>query len=267
MKSRTSDQGYLLSDQYKDSTKLGARADLHERFRTNEYGWMRWAFDQLDLASEATILELGCGTGALWAENHARILDGWKVVLSDLSRGMVEEARRSLGGLKRRVQFMVVDIQALPFGEASFDTVIANHMLYHVPDIGRALSEVRRVLRPGAAFYAATNGRQHMRELGELARTFDPGITCASGEYSFGLENGAAQLGEWFEDTRLYRYEDSLVVTEADALVAYVLSSVGDTGDLLADGRSGEFAAFVERQLASGGAIHITKDVGLFVAR
>jgi hypothetical protein len=106
-----------------------------------------------------------------------------------------------------------------------------------------------------------------MRELGELARTFDRGITSASGEYSFGLENGAAQLGEWFEDTRLYRYEDSLVVTEADPLVAYVLSSVGNTGSRLVDGRSGEFAAFVERQLASRGAIHITKDVGLFVTR
>jgi SAM-dependent methyltransferase len=267
MRSRMSDQGYLLSDQYKDSTKLGARAHLHERFSTNQRGWIRWAFDQLDLTSEATILELGCGTGALWAENRARIPNGWKVVLSDLSTGMVEEARHSLGGLQRRFRFMVLDIQALPFEEASFDTVIANHMLYHVPDIGRALSEVRRVLRPGAAFYAATNGRRHMQELGQLARAFDRGITFASGEYSFGLENGAAQLGEWFEDTRLYRYEDSLVVTEADPLVAYVLSSVGSAGRLLMDGRSAEFAAFVERQLASRGAIRITKDVGLFVAR
>lgn len=266
MSSRMSDQKYLLRDQYKDSTKLAARAYLHERFRTNEHGWMRWAFDQLKLASEATVLELGCGPGALWVENRARIPATWKVVLSDLSAGMVEEAQRSLGALQGRFEFMVVDTQALPFQDASFDAVIANHMLYHVTDISGALSEVRRVLRPRATLYAGTNGRQHMRELGELARTFDRSITCASGESSFSLENGAAQLDEWFEDTELRRYEDSLAVTEAYPLVAYILSSVGNAHSLLAGDRSGELAAFVERQLSVRGVIHITKDVGLFVA-
>lgn len=263
---RMSDQEYLLRDQYKDATKLAARAHLHERFRTNEHGWMRWAFDQLELAPKATVLEVGCGPGALWAENRARIPAAWKVVLSDLSPGMVEEARRSLGAPRRRFEFMVADIQALPFGEASFDAVIANHMLYHVPDVRGALSEVRRVLRPRATLYAATNGRRHMRELGELVRTFDRRITCASGEYSFSLENGAAQLCEWFEDTELRRYEDSLAVTEAYPLVDYILSSVGNAHSLLAGGRSGELAAFLKRQLSARGVIHITKDVGLFVA-
>ena len=266
MISRMSDQQYLVRDQYKDATKLRARIQLHEHFSTNKHGWMPWVFDQLQLASGARVLELGCGPGTLWTENRARIPADWKVVLSDLSPGMLQRAQRSLGALRRGLEFMVVDIQALPFGDASFDAVIANHMLYHVPNISGALSEVRRVLRPGAVFYAATNGRRHMRELGELARTFDHGITCASREYSFSLENGAAQLDEWFEDTELRRYEDSLAVTEAYPLVAYILSSVGNAHSLLAGDGSGELAAFVERQLSVGGVIHITKDVGLFVA-
>lgn len=239
---------------------------LHERFSTNHYGWMRWAFDQLELASEARVLEPGCGSAAMWAKNHARIPAGWRVVLSDLSPGMVAEAQRSLGALRRRFGFMVVDIQALPFGDACFDAVIAHHMLCHVPNIGVALSEVRRVLRPGATLYAATNGQRHMRELGELAKAFHRGMTCASGEYSFSLENGAAQLGEWFEDTELRRYEDSLAVTEADPLVAYILSSLGDAPSLVAGDRSGELAAHLRRQLSVRGVIHITKDVGLFVS-
>jgi SAM-dependent methyltransferase len=266
MKSRMADQEYLLTEQYRDASKLDARVRLHERFSTNEYGWPRWAFDRLELRSGGRLLELGCGPGALWAENADRVPRAWEVVLSDLSAGMIDEARRALGDAVGRFRFMVLDIQALPFGDASLDGVIANHMLYHVPDISRALSEVRRVLKPGGRFYAATNGRRHMRELGELARTFDGGIACASGGYSFGLENGAAQLGEWFDDTQLYRYEDSLVVTEADPLVAYVLSSVGNADRLFLDDRSGEFTAFVERRLASRGAISITKEVGLFVA-
>jgi ubiquinone/menaquinone biosynthesis C-methylase UbiE len=266
MTSRMADREYLLTDQYKDATKLEARARLHERFRTNQYGWMRWAFDQLELASEAKILELGCGPAVMWAENRARIPAGWKVVLSDLSAGMVEEAQRSLGALRGRFEFMVVDIQALPFEDASFDAVIANHMLYHVLNLSRAFSEVRRVLRPGATFYAATNGRRHMQEVGELARTFDRRLNCASGEYSFSLENGATQLGEWFEETELRRYEDSLAVTEAYPLAAYILSSLGDAHNLLTGDRSAELVASVERELSVRGVFHITKDVGLFVA-
>ena len=44
--------------------------------------------------------------------------------------------------------YAVLDLQALPFPEACFDAVIANHMLYHVPDRPRALAEVQRVLKP-----------------------------------------------------------------------------------------------------------------------
>jgi ubiquinone/menaquinone biosynthesis C-methylase UbiE len=265
--SQMSDRKYLLTDQYRDPSKLGARARLHEHFSTNKYGWMLWTFDQLDLPSEARVLELGCGPGALWAENCTRIPGGWEVVLLDLSAGMIEEARRSLEALRGRFQFMVVDMQELPFEGASFDGVIANHVLYHVPDIGKALSESRRVLRPGATLYAATNGERHMGELGELARTFDCSLTCASGEYSFSLENGAAQLGEWFEDIELYRYEDSLLVTEAEPLVGYILSSIGNAQSVLVGDKLEELTTFVERELAKLGAIRIGKDVGLFKAQ
>jgi SAM-dependent methyltransferase len=267
MTSLMSDQKYLLREQYRDPTKLGARARLHERFSTNKYGWMLWALDQLDLPSEARVLELGCGPGALWAENRTRIPGGWSVVLADLSAGMLEQAQRALGDLRRRFQFMVVDMQELPFEDASFDGVIANHMLYHVPDVPTALSESCRVLRPEATLYAATNGERHMGELGELARTFDCGLTCASGEYSFSLENGAEQLGEWFEDIELCRYDDSLLVTEAEPLVAYILSSVGNADSVLVGEKLDELIEFVERELAEKGAIRIGKDVGLFKAQ
>jgi len=266
MTSRMSDQEYLLRDQYKDVTKLRARVQLHERFSTNKYGWMPWVFDQLDFPPEGLILELGCGAGALWAENIRRVPDGWEVVLSDLSPGMLEDARRTLGAFRRRFEFMVVDIQAVPFRDSSFDGVIANHMLYHVPDIAQALSEVRRVLKPGGRFYAATNGRQHLGELRRLVRGFDSSIAFGLDEYSLSLENGVLQLAEWFEETELRRYEDSLDVTEADPLVAYILSSIGDAQDVLVGERLLELSELIRRELVTHGTIHITKDVGLFEA-
>ena len=136
MKSLMSDRQYLLTEQYQDSSKLGARLRLHEQFSTNDYGWPRWAFDRLEVPPGGRVLELGCGPGALWVENIDRIPRDWDVILSDLSMGMIQEARHALGELRERFQFVVLDAETLPFDEGFFDSVIANHMLYHVPDLG-----------------------------------------------------------------------------------------------------------------------------------
>ena len=149
----------------------------------------------------------------------------------------------------------------------SFNAVVANHMLYHVPDKARALAEVRRVLKPGGRFYAATNGREHMRELKELLIRFDSEIGALWGDISvlsFRLENGRDILSQAFSTVILHPYQDSLVVTEAAPLVAYVLSM--SASGLITDDKSAQFNSFVEQELALHGAIHITKATGLFEA-
>src|SRR5207253_1882718 len=122
--------------------------------------------------------------------------------------------------------FAVADAQTVPFARASFDAVIANHMLYHVPDRAQALSEIRRVLRPGAQLYATTVGRDHMRELHDRFRQIAPHLTPEADRWgdSFNLENGREQLLQWFPSVTLHPYEDALLVTEVEPLVAYLLS-------------------------------------------
>src|SRR2546425_966981 len=142
------DPKYLRSEQYRDASNLNARIALHERFSTNPYGWHCWVFEHLRLSPQARVLELGCGPGILWRENLSRIPSGWAVFLSDFSPGMVQEAQTGLPGSGREFSYAVVDAQAIPSREASFDGVIANHMLFHVPDRAKALVESRRVLRP-----------------------------------------------------------------------------------------------------------------------
>lgn len=260
--SRVSDQAYLLSQQYRTAANLDAWIALHTRFSTNAYGWFRWLFDHLQPSPRSRILELGCGTGRLWLEDMARIPEGWDVTLSDFSMGMLQGARGNLRHGRRPFAFAVIDAQAIPYGDASFDAVIANHMLYHAPDRAKALAEIRRVLRPGGRLYASTLGQAHLQELNALLpgpHQFDFRV------YGFDLENGRAELAPWFSTVTLHRYDDALVITEAEPLVAYLLSS--RVASELDDGTRADLATRVEHELALRGAIHVTKDSGLFEAQ
>jgi ubiquinone/menaquinone biosynthesis C-methylase UbiE len=253
-----------LEKQYKDSTNLQARLSLHQRFSVNKYGWHPWIFDHFKLPSHCRILELGCGPGYLWLENISRIPAGWEILLSDFSPGMLESARQALEE-QHSFEFKVIDAQAIPCEDRFFDAVIANHMLYHVPNRPAALAEIHRVLKPSGHFYASTVGNNHLVEMGELIRKFDPTLDTwedfgkAAG--SFTLENGTAQLSPWFTRIKSYHYEDALKVTEAAPLVDYLLSG----REYIPRERQADFREFVAREMEScAGVIHITKDSGLF---
>ena len=256
-----SDQAYLLTRQYHNASNLEARIALHARFSVNTYDYYLWIFDHLDLPPQSRILELGCGTGRLWLENKDRIPEGWDVTLSDFSPGMLQEAQQTLRHSRRPFAFAVIDAQAIPYEDDSLDGVIANHMLYHVPDRPKALAEIRRVLRPGGKLYAATNGQAHLRELNDFLpeRTSDFGRA-----YGFHLENGRDQLAPWFSTIALHRYDDALIVTEAEPLIAFLLSTrIASTLD---DDARAKLVGRVEQELAAHGAIHVTKVIGLFEA-
>jgi ubiquinone/menaquinone biosynthesis C-methylase UbiE len=262
---RLSDQDYLLADQYKDATNLDARIQLHRRFSVNKYGWTRWVFDQLNLPPGCRILELGCGPGNLWAENLQRVPTGWDITLTDFSPGMVDKAQENLCDSGRPFSFGVVDAQAIPYDDDSFDAVIANHMLYHVPDRIKALAEMKRILRPSGRFYTSTVGETHTRELFEIIGRFDPEDKFQHEVPSFALENGATQLAPWFSDITLHRYEDDLEITEVEPLIAYVMSMV-EARSVFTDDKLAQLVAYVKEQIAAHGAIHITKDSGMFEA-
>lgn len=264
--SKSTNQTYLRGEQYKDSANLNARIRLHDLFSANKHGSYGWLFDHFKLPRDARILELGCGPATLWVKNLDRVPDGWCTTLTDFSLGMLEDARRNLGENANRFNFEVVDAQSIPFEDQSFDAVIANYMLYHIPDRPKAFSEIQRVLKPGGRFYAAASGARHMVELDELLARFNPQLVpLASGiVQGFTLENGREQIEPWLSYVKLYRFEDSLVVTEAEPLVNHVLSSIGKR-EALGD-RLGEFTHFVEGEIASKGSIRIGKEEGLFEA-
>jgi len=263
--SKFTDQQYLKTDQYKDSSNLDARVMIHQRFSTNSYGWFKWVFDTLTTFPEnAKILELGCGPAYLWKENINRIPTGWDITLSDLSSGMVDTAWRNLVVTGRTFQFKEIDAQSIPFGDETFDAVIANHMLYHVPDRGKAIAEIQRILKSAGHFIATTVGENHMKEMmGWYGRVHVSKI-WESFANPFTLENGLEQLKPYFPQVELSRYEDNLQVTEIEPLIAYLRSGMRVTE--LSENELLDLQHDLEKELKEKGSIFITKDSGLFEA-
>ena len=255
-----------LSGQYRNAANLSARISLHSRFSTNPEGWFPWLLAQCPPRPGQQILELGCGDGSLWTACTGSVPEDCRILLSDISEGMVREARRALPAGDPRFSFRVIDAQEIPLDEDSCDIVIANHVLFYCEDIPKVCRQVRRVLRPGGIFACSTYGAAHMQEITRLVQEFDPRIVLSAEKLQnrFGLENGAAILQEEFEDVELRRYADSLMVDAPQPLIEYVLSCHGNQSQYILD-RYREFRELVEQKTAGG--FQITKDAGLFLAR
>lgn len=271
-KNRYQNQEYLVQDQYKDASNLGARAQLHQRFSVSPVDWSSWLLEHFNLQPGEAVLECGCGPGGLWASQLGRLPADISLTLTDLSPGMIETARANLDGRLPHLHFQVADIQELPFDDASFDVVIANHMLYHVPDLAKGLAEVQRVLKPGGRFFAATNGGRHMQELFAIGNDLFPQMREAKQErielqpHSFRLENGREFLAPYFTDITLHHYDDWLEVTEAKPLLDYALSS-SEVRAAVSDELYQQATAYLEALIAEQGMIKISKETGLFEAR
>jgi ubiquinone/menaquinone biosynthesis C-methylase UbiE len=259
---KMTDPDHLRTSQYATDGHLQKRMTLHHRFSTNPRSWIDWLFDQIEFPPMPAVLEAGCGTGILWSENRHRLPDGLDLTLTDISEGMLATTMSHLGDLATVSQ--IVDIQQLPFPDATFDVAIANHMLYHVPDIPLAISQLARVLKPGGLLIASTNGEQHMVETHDLIETIQgqrPKRTIAT---RFSLENGAAQLDPWFPRVERREFPDRIEATEVEPVIAY-LESTAEEDDLTEDQL--EMArGIVADAIARDGAFRIRKSAGVFIA-
>jgi len=168
------------------------------------------AFEAVREAGPKRVLEVGCGEGEL-AE---RLLTGLEIelVALDQSERMVELARA------RGVDARVGDVQELPFEDATFDVAVAAWMLYHVPDLARALTELARVLRPGGRLVAVTNYANHLSEMFNL-------VGLERWDLPFGGENGAALLAPHFSRVDVRDGTGTVVFPSAEPIRSYLRSS------------------------------------------
>ena len=102
------DSTQQLIHQYSTSQNLAARIDVHERFSTNPYRWMRWVFDHFDFPEPCRMLELGCGVGKLWLENANRIRPTWSITVTDFSASMLAQTKANLADVHAAFDFQLL---------------------------------------------------------------------------------------------------------------------------------------------------------------
>jgi SAM-dependent methyltransferase len=249
----------LALDQYAASTaKLDARAALHARFSIAPQPWHEWLFDQIALAPGEVVVEMGAGTGLLWISSHGRVPARVQLHLTDLSMAMCS---RLQADTREATSVSCMSAEQLAFRSDVADVVVANHMLYHVPDQRAALEEAARVLRPGGRAVFATNGRNHMSELWEiLAVVGIQGAEADATHRSFLLEDAAEIVRPVFPHAKLATFEDGLRVSDADAVAAYIESFA----DVEPSQRRPLLAEIARRM--TDGFLSITKSAGVVTA-
>lgn len=256
-----------IVEQYKDASNLAIRMELHRKYTKNPEPWFSWLFRQMHLRGQERILELGCGNGNLWKGHEDRIPEGCRILLTDVSEGMIHDARENVKDMDC-FSFEPMDCQRIPYEDCHFDIIAANHVLFYVRDIGKALSEISRTLKPGGVFYCSTYGQEHMKEIGQMVKEFDSRIVLSPVNLYeiFGLENGKEQLLPYFSSVEMIPYEDALEIDEVKPLLSYILSCHGNQDEYLKD-RYEEFRKFLQGKLEKKGTLHITKQAGVFRCR
>lgn len=277
-----------LETQYQNASNISARINLHTLYSTNKEGWFPWVFRQLlaiaNPEQSVSILELGCGDGSLWAQNFDSIPDNFDITLSDISTGMLRDAKRNLDARKAshsksayekaiskgdtfKIKYHNFDCANIPDKESTYDIIIANHVLFYCDNIDMVLQQVRAHLKPGGFFLCSSYSSAHMKEINELVEKFDGRIVLSKNRLyeKFGLENGNTILSPYFNSVKLNTYDDSLVIDRPEPLIDYILSCHGNQNQYLLD-RYSDFKNLISNQFNLGnGTLKITKDAGIFI--
>lgn len=252
-----------VEKQYVDDSKLNIRKKLHKVYSVNKQGFGKWLFSQYDIKSGDRILELGSGNGDLWAASIETLSKEVDLYLSDFSSGMVDIIKEKYSSFNVNVK--VIDIQDIPFDDSSFDIVIANMMLYHVPNLEKGLKEVSRVLKPDGVFYSATFGEEGLSQyINDVLYNLEF-IDKETTSYSFTLQKGNSVLKPYFANISCVEYIDRLEISDATDLVGYIKTMAVMSGVKMFD--EAKLLKYLETRKDKNGLIIIPKEYGTFISK
>lgn len=258
----------LVARQYETDGHLQTRLRTHQLYTVGAN--LEDGVDAvLKLEPTERLLDIGTGPGSfptrLREAGHLGRLVGM-----DFSGGMLEVAKAKTNA----VEWIQGNAMELPFADSSFDVVTARHMLYHVPDMNKAIQEAKRVLKPGGRFMAVTNDDGYMKEYWEAvfeALKDDSDFAPMTGSvldrqyFSAHLEE---QIREVFRNSSFIRLESTLEFPGARPVLEYwdsIQGSYNISNTAWTRGRE-NFAKVLETRFETG-AWHVTKNVAIILAQ
>jgi SAM-dependent methyltransferase len=211
---------------YATDASLRIRQDIHEKYTVPRIDHTDWVLRSMSWRGDERVLDVGCGAGNYFQPLKTRWPDINYYGL-DISYGMLS---------KHPADDAVIQASAeqLPFPTGSVNIIMANHMIYHLPDIDAAILEFRRVLKADGVLMAATNSVQSMPELQVLLRRAILLLTRTSpaevhppspGHELFALENGTRRLSRHFYAVVRHDLPGKLVFTEVEPVMQYLEST------------------------------------------
>jgi SAM-dependent methyltransferase len=203
-----------VRSQYASSTaRLASRVSIYD-YSTGP-DWYPWVRERLPVA-DAEVLEVGAGTGNLWREWAG---GPFSLVVTDAFAPMC-------GALRQVPAANVVQCraEALPFRDASFAGVVANHVLYHLDDPNVGLSEMRRVCRDHGWVAVATNTARHFVEFADLMAVAGLATPGPPAHARFDADAALAAMQALTHGVVLHEYEADLEVPIAEPVLRYVFS-------------------------------------------
>ena len=243
----------MAGGQYSSTGPLSRRISFHERYARRD--WFGWVREHLgELGNSTRVLDVGCGPGLIWAKGCNA-----ELMLSDRSTTMAREAGQYGPAV-------VADAMALPFPDGHFDTVVAMHMLYHVPEPSHAIGEMQRVLRPGGRLVVTTVQEHDLAEMHALSRAAFGSTAADKVNERFGADKANDLLGLAFGRVTRHDFVEGYSVDNAQALVDYILSMPPGQG--AEQSEKTLLQRMIETAMTEqGGAIAMQKRQALFVAR
>lgn len=220
------DRDDAAPEAFATDAQLALRQQIHEQYSQPKIDFPQWVADLLTWRGDEWVLDVGTGSGNYFNVVMSRIPQG-RLVAGDFSLGMLRRARQHPQAASTTL--VQLDARHLPFVSGTFDVVLANHMLYHVPNIDEALVEIRRVLKPAGILVAATNAEDTMPEFDTLSRRACTLLGHPRQEFPpahrlFALENGTTRLSHFFKAVVRHDLPSALHFREVQPVLDFVNS-------------------------------------------
>ena len=242
------------------------RISIYDKYSPSGNNWKEWIFDHIDFNGMTNILELASGDGSIWKKNITKIPEGLDITLSDISPEMINSAKENLSNVGYDFKFMAIDMENIPFSDSSLDMIIVEHALYLSVNVEKALSEIRRVLKPKGKLYTTLISKEHFQEVKKILFDYKKYKMAGSDRISyFCFENTIERFEKYFNVLGSFDKKEILEVTDSKLLVNYVVSCGDAHLKKLSITEKNRLAKHMDVIIMNEGKISITNYNGLYV--